>query len=85
MQTKVITPVSRLDALDVQRFESMLGSEPFTRFLLRVQGELLRSREDCETQPAELAVRQAQGSVRAYRTVLRLPELMLAEMKKGKE
>lgn len=74
--------VNRLDSLDLERFEAMVAADPFQLFLMRVQGELSRARTDCETQDEPAAIRRAQGQVKALRTVLALPDIMIAEMRK---
>jgi hypothetical protein len=73
---------NRLDALDTERFEAMLASPPFALLKARIAAELERARADCETHDERVVIARAQGQVKAFRTVLALPEIMLKEMKK---
>lgn len=70
---------SRLDGIDAERFEDMVVSESFGLLRERIAAELERARTDCETQ-ADVA--RAQGQVKAFRTVLDLPSMILKEMRK---
>lgn len=58
----------------------MLASEPFALLRGRISGELDRARADCENQQG-LTLKRAQGQVKALRTALELPAIMLREMK----
>ena len=81
MQTKV----NRLDALDVEAFEKMLSSDSFSLFKQRVEVELGRAQNDCETASIDHEIRRAQGATKALRTVLKLPAMILESMKKPGE
>jgi hypothetical protein len=75
---------NRLDSLDTERFETMIGSPAFALLRARMVAELERARNDCETQ-CELVQTRAQGQAKAFRTALDLPAIMLREMKERKK
>lgn len=70
----------RLDSIDEERFREMTESPSFALFRTRISAELERSRTDCEGAYG-IELQRAQGKVKALRTVLALPGLMLSEMK----
>lgn len=78
-------PSNRLDALDIEAFETMLASEPFRFYRERVDIELARAQNDCENANDERELRRAQGAAKALRVVLALPEMILKTMKDGKK
>jgi hypothetical protein len=70
----------RLDQIDREQFEAMLASAPFELLAARIAAELERARADCESQLDVIAVHRAQGAVKALRTALDLPKILLKEM-----
>lgn len=83
MQPK-LTPTTRLDDLEVRRFQEMIESPAFARLWGRVKAELERARGECERADGEIEVRRGQGAVKALQTVLGLPAQVLGEMKQRK-
>jgi hypothetical protein len=81
VETKV-TPSTRLDGIDAQRFQAMIESPSFAILRLRIETELERASGNCERSDSELGMRRAQGAAYALRAVLGLPAMILAEMKK---
>lgn len=79
-----LTRVHRLDALDAEAFGDMLASASFHLFLDRVRQQLARELAVTERSAEALAIRRAQGGAAALRTVLALPEQILAEMQPGR-
>jgi hypothetical protein len=79
MQPK-LTPATRLDDLEVRRFQEMIESPSFARLWGRVKAELERARGECERADGAVELRRAQGAVKALRTVLGLPAQVMAEM-----
>lgn len=77
----LLTPSRRADAIDAEQFGQMIESEYFRRFIARVKAERDRAVEACLTTGDDLPLRRAQGAQAALRSVLELPELMLAEMR----
>ena len=71
----------RLDGVGAQRFADMVASEPFAWLAQRVEHELDRARTSCETFGDARELARAQGAVKALRTVLGLPALILLEIK----
>ncbi len=80
-----LKPTDRFDALDQERFEDMLQSPPFQIFLGRVRATLEVASGDCERLDDESDLRRAQGRAAALRTVLRLPEQIVEEMKEQRK
>lgn len=84
METK-LTPVNRAeDAPDRELFERMIRSHLFRLYQDRITAELRRAEEACLCEDAELALRRAQGRATALRSVLSLPERILADMGRPK-
>ena len=83
MQSR-LTAAMRTDALDRERFRDMLASPPFRIFIDRIRGQLERSRAQLEEPAPVEALRETQGTVRALRMVLQLPEVIAAELGKEK-
>jgi hypothetical protein len=67
---------------DSDRFEKMLASECYQMLAKRITSELERARQACERVADPMELHRAQGAVTAYRTVLSMPAIILAEMKK---
>lgn len=78
-----LTRVSRLDQLDSEAFRDMIESASFKHLLARVGQILERERTTAERSDDVLAIRRAQGAAGALRSVLALPNQLLAEMKPG--
>jgi hypothetical protein len=79
-----VKPSNRLDVLDIEAFEAMLGSPSFCLLKERIANELRRAQSDCESFNDVRELRRAQGAVRALRAVLTLPEAILKEMRIGR-
>ena len=70
-----VKPSNRLDVLDIEAFEAMLGSPSFCLLKERIANELRRAQSDCESF----------NDVRELlRAVLTLPEAILKEMRIGR-
>jgi hypothetical protein len=80
-----VTPIDRFEETKARHFREMTESPAFRVLWLRINAELERMRLGCERNESDLEVRRCQGAVRALRTVLGLPEAILAEMKKSKK
>jgi len=78
------TADERLDGIDAERFSDMLHSHAFAILWKRVLAETERSRTDCTAMTELPEVYRAQGAVAALRSVLAMPETILAEMRTKK-
>jgi hypothetical protein len=82
MKTK-LNPAVAHDRSEADRFAAMVESPAFGALRGRMEAALDRERITCERADGEMELRRAQGAVSALRTILGLPKVMLAEMKKG--
>jgi hypothetical protein len=68
---------------DESDLDALLQNPAWLQIRLRVTLMLERERDRCERGNAEAEIRTAQGAVAALRTVLKLPEIIRGELKKG--
>ncbi len=71
------------DPLESERFEAMLESGSFARFLSRVKAEGERAAKDCHKADEPREIYRLQGQIHALRTVLELPENIRKELRKS--
>lgn len=72
---------ARFDAIDTERFETMIESPAFALYRARLVDELERARGDCEAQDDLKPIHRAQGVVHGLRTALGLPQAIAQEMR----
>lgn len=70
-----------VDALDIERFKTMIESSAFAVFRSRMNEELERARRDCERAVDLRTIRLTQGRIATLRSVISLPEIILLEMR----
>lgn len=70
--------------MDGQDVEQMLASKGFALLSARIQQQLERERQSCESETGETLLR-AQGAVAALRSVLSMPTKLIAESKAARE
>lgn len=68
------------DTLDRDRFREMLESAAFKRYAERLSKELLRLMNDCQRLDEPRDIYRAQGAAQIVEAILRLPQVILAEM-----
>ena len=78
------TPSRRADGIDLEQFQNMLVSEPWSWFVDRVRQEMARAQATCETSGDVQELMRAQVAAKALRTVLGLPATLVAEMRPKK-
>ena len=76
---------ARVDALELEAFQSWKSGKQFARFENRVRAEHNRATLRCMFEADEVQLRRAQGAAAALASVLAMPEQILAEMRAGKK
>lgn len=78
-----MTATDRRDAIDIEAFETMIGSPAFALFMEHVDLELMRALATCETATDPNAIYRGQGAAHAIRAILRMPKAMQKKMVEG--
>lgn len=80
--SNVIKLLHRADVLDAKEFQDVVGGPAYARIVAKIEAILASEQRKIESSESMEELRRAQGAISALRSVLDLPNRILAEMQK---